>query len=66
MQQYKAGYKKKYWFIDWNNGSGEVREDINTFSLKHISRFTLGNMFPNKESALEKMNRLLDANVVNI
>ena len=66
MQQFKAGYKKRYWFIDHQDGSMEVREDINTFTLKHISRFTLGNMFPDKESAIAKMNAVYGVNVANV
>lgn len=42
---------KKYWFIEIENGSATVQEDINSFSLKHISRFILGNMFPSLEAA---------------
>lgn len=51
MKQYKAGYKKKYWFIAIENGSFSIQEDINMFTLKHISRFILGNMFPSIEAA---------------
>ena len=55
MKKYKAGYKKKYWFIAIENGSFSVQEDINMFTLKHISRFTLGNMFPSMEEALASL-----------
>lgn len=51
MEKFKAGYMKKYWFIEIENGSATVQEDINSFSLKHISRFILGNMFPSLEAA---------------
>lgn len=51
MEKFKAGYMKKYWFIKVENGSASVQEDINSFSLKHISRFILGNMFPSLEEA---------------
>lgn len=56
MEKYKAGYKKKYWFIEIDRqGHFSVQEDINTFSLKHISRFTLGNMFPSMEEAVASL-----------
>lgn len=52
MEKYKAGYKRKYWFVEVENGSVSVKEDVNTFTLKHISRFILGNMFPSREQAV--------------
>ena len=55
MEKYKAGYKKKYWFVDFRDGSVSVKEDINLFTLKHISRYTLGNMFPTMEAAVSFM-----------
>lgn len=55
MEKYKAGYKHKYWFVDIDNGSVSVKEDVNLFTLKHISRFILGNMFPTREQAIAGM-----------
>ena len=63
MEKYKAGYKKKYWFVNVEGNSFSVCEDVNTFSLKHISRFILGNMFPDKEQAIAGMKAMINSAV---
>ena len=58
MEKYKAGYKKRYWFIETReDGEKVVCEDVNLFNMKHISRFILGNMFPTREVALAAVNK---------
>lgn len=54
MSNFKAGYKHSYWFVDMDgDGNYVVCKDVNMATLKHLSRYIIGNMFPNESTAKE-------------